>query len=208
MSDLETFRSETRAWLEANCPAEMREPVRDEDDVYWGGRNATFKSDAQKAWFEACVAKGYTVPAWPKEYGGAGLNAAEAKILREEMAAHRRASAAVQLRHLDAWPRIAAIRHRRSEAALPQRNRPRRNSLVPGLFGAGQRVRPRLDADLSAKTRAITGSSTARRSGPPMPTKPTGFSAWCGPTRRTSTRASPSCCSTWPATASRPSRSC
>lgn len=85
MADLETFRAETRSWLEANCPPEMREPVRDEDDVYWGGRRATFKNDAQKAWFEACVAKGYTVPAWPKEYGGAGLNPAEAKVLREEM---------------------------------------------------------------------------------------------------------------------------
>ncbi len=85
MADLDAFRSETRAWLEANCPAEMREPVRDEDDVYWGGRKATFKSAAQKSWFEACVAKGYTVPAWPKAYGGAGLDAAEAKILREEM---------------------------------------------------------------------------------------------------------------------------
>jgi acyl-CoA dehydrogenase len=85
MSDLETFRQETRSWLEANCPPEMREPVRDEDDIYWGGRRATFKNDAQKAWLEACVAKGYTVPAWPKAYGGAGLNPAEAKILREEM---------------------------------------------------------------------------------------------------------------------------
>lgn len=85
MSDLENFRAETRAWLEANCPPEMREPARDEDDVYWGGRRATFKNDAQKAWFEACVAKGYTVPAWPKEYGGAGLSPAEAKVLREEM---------------------------------------------------------------------------------------------------------------------------
>ena len=85
MADLETFRSETRAWLEANCPPEMREPVRDDEDVYWGGRRATFKNDAQKAWFEACVAKGYTVPAWPKEYGGAGLSPAEAKVLREEM---------------------------------------------------------------------------------------------------------------------------
>ena len=36
--DLESFRAETRAWLEANCPAEMREPVRSEDDAYWGGR--------------------------------------------------------------------------------------------------------------------------------------------------------------------------
>ena len=85
MSDLENFRSETRSWLEANCPAEMREPVRDDSDVYWGGRRATFKNDAQKAWFEACVAKGYTVPSWPKEYGGAGLNPAEAKVLRQEM---------------------------------------------------------------------------------------------------------------------------
>ena len=84
-AQLETFRSETRIWLEANCPAEMREPVRDEDDIYWGGRNAKFKSDAQKSWFEACVAKGYTVPAWPKAYGGAGLDAPKAKILREEM---------------------------------------------------------------------------------------------------------------------------
>ena len=86
MADLEAFRAETRAWLEANCPAEMRQPVQGEDDVYWGGRNATFKSEAQKAWFEACRDKGYTVPAWPKEYGGAGLSPAEAKVLREEMA--------------------------------------------------------------------------------------------------------------------------
>ncbi|WPZ06086.1 acyl-CoA dehydrogenase family protein [Pelagerythrobacter marinus] len=86
MSDLDTFRAETRAWLEANCPPEMREPVQGEDDVYWGGRKATFKSEAQKAWFEACRDKGYTVPAWPREYGGAGLSPAEAKVLREEMA--------------------------------------------------------------------------------------------------------------------------
>ena len=85
MSDLETFRAETRAWLEANCPLEMRQPARGEEDVFWGGRNAVFQSEAQKAWFEACVAKGYTVPAWPKAYGGAGLNPAEAKVLREEM---------------------------------------------------------------------------------------------------------------------------
>jgi alkylation response protein AidB-like acyl-CoA dehydrogenase len=85
MADLEQFRSETRSWLEANCPPEMREPVRGEDDIYWGGRRATFKNDAQKAWLEACIAKGYTVPMWPKAYGGAGLSPAEAKVLREEM---------------------------------------------------------------------------------------------------------------------------
>ena len=84
--NLESFRAETRAWLEANCPAEMRLPATSEDDVCWGGRKWTFKNDAQKQWFDACVAKGYTVPDWPKPYGGAGLSAAETKVLREEMA--------------------------------------------------------------------------------------------------------------------------
>ena len=80
-NDLEQFRAETREWLDKNCPPEMRLPMREEDDACWGGRNWTFKNDAQKAWFDACVAKGYTVPDWPKEYGGAGLSPAEAKIL-------------------------------------------------------------------------------------------------------------------------------
>ena len=40
----------------------------------------------RRQWFEACRDKGYTVPAWPKEYGGAGLTPPQAKVLREEMA--------------------------------------------------------------------------------------------------------------------------
>ncbi len=86
MSDLETFRSETRAWLEANCPPEMREPMRDESDACWGGRNPTFTSDAQKRWMEVMAARGWTVPDWPTDYGGGGLSPAETKILRQEMA--------------------------------------------------------------------------------------------------------------------------
>ena len=86
MSNLEAFRAEIRAWLDANCPPEMRKPVQDEDDICWGGRNVVFKNEAQKAWLAACVAKGYTVPDWPKAYGGAGLSPAEAKIWREELA--------------------------------------------------------------------------------------------------------------------------
>jgi len=85
MPDLETFRAETRAWLEAHCPPEMREPVRDESDACWGGRNPTFKSPAQKQWLDLMAAKGWTVPDWPKAYGGAGLTPEESKILRQEM---------------------------------------------------------------------------------------------------------------------------
>ena len=87
MSDLETFRAETRAWLEANCPPEMRVPAKDETDFCWGGRNPTYKSPAQKLWMDRMAEKGWTVPDWPKPYGGAGLSPAETKILRQEMAA-------------------------------------------------------------------------------------------------------------------------
>ncbi len=86
MTDLETFRRDTRSWLEANCPPEMREPVRDESDACWGGRNAVFKNGAQKRWMEVMAERGWTVPDWPSDYGGGGLSAAETKILRQEMA--------------------------------------------------------------------------------------------------------------------------
>jgi len=81
------FRAETRAWLEANCPPEMRQPIRSEADICWGGRNPDFASPAQKTWLDAMGARGWTVPDWPTQYGGGGLSAAETKILREEMAA-------------------------------------------------------------------------------------------------------------------------
>jgi hypothetical protein len=35
---LETFRKETRAWLEENCPASMRKPIKSEADICWGGK--------------------------------------------------------------------------------------------------------------------------------------------------------------------------
>jgi alkylation response protein AidB-like acyl-CoA dehydrogenase len=84
---LATFRAETRAWLEANCPAEMRRPVTSENDTCWGGRNFTFQSEAQRLWMTRMAEKGWTVPDWPREYGGAGLSRAEVKVLREEMRA-------------------------------------------------------------------------------------------------------------------------
>ncbi|HTR17719.1 MAG TPA: acyl-CoA dehydrogenase family protein [Acetobacteraceae bacterium] len=87
MSDLATFRAETRAWLLENCPPEMRQPVVTEDDVYWGGRNATFQSEAQRLWLERMAERGWTTPEWPSAYGGGGLSYEEAKILRQEMAA-------------------------------------------------------------------------------------------------------------------------
>ncbi|MCW3836776.1 acyl-CoA dehydrogenase family protein [Sphingomonas canadensis] len=83
--DLDAFRAETRAWLEENCPAAMREPVRSDKDACWGGRNYVPSCPEQKQWLDRMGARGWTVPDWPKAYGGGGLTAAETKVLREEM---------------------------------------------------------------------------------------------------------------------------
>jgi alkylation response protein AidB-like acyl-CoA dehydrogenase len=87
MAELEQFRADTRAWLEANCPAEMRTPMRGEKDLCWGGRHFEFQSEAQKQWLDVMASRGWTVPDWPKEYGGGGLSPAETKVLKEEMQA-------------------------------------------------------------------------------------------------------------------------
>ncbi len=85
MADLETFRAETRAWLEANCPPSMRTPIVGEDDIVWGGRNAKFPSADAKLWLERMGAKGWTAPQWPAEYGGGGLSADENRVLQSEL---------------------------------------------------------------------------------------------------------------------------
>ena len=85
MSDLDAFRSNTRTWLEANCPPGMRKPLRSEADFCWGGRNWTFQSDAQRRWLEVMAERGWTVPDWPKDCGGGGLSPDEARVLKEEM---------------------------------------------------------------------------------------------------------------------------
>ena len=85
--ELSAFRAETRAWLEANCPPEMRTPMASEDDMPWGGRHFQFKSEAQRVWMQRMAERGWTVPTWPKAYGGGGLSGEQAKVLQQEMRA-------------------------------------------------------------------------------------------------------------------------
>ena len=87
MSNLEQFRQETRTWLEENCPESMRVPVRNFEDIYNGGRDPEIEHPDQKVWCDLMGAKGWTVPHWPTEYGGGGLNKEEVKVLSEEMRA-------------------------------------------------------------------------------------------------------------------------
>ena len=99
MSDLEQFRADTRAWLEQNCPASMR-TATPEEEVVWGGRNQAWVNPDSKVWMERMAEKGWTVPTWPKAYGGGGLSIDEDKILSEEM---RRINARSPLQSFGIW---------------------------------------------------------------------------------------------------------
>ena len=81
----DNFRQEVKEFLAANCPESMRQPMVEESDTYWGGRNASFKNSDQEKWFNAMADKGWTTPKWPKKYGGGGLSSDEARILSKEM---------------------------------------------------------------------------------------------------------------------------
>lgn len=80
MADLETFRAETRSWLEANCPDEMRNL-----SFHWEDAHLIYSTDAAEAWRERMAEKGWIAPMWPKAYGGGGLTREEATVLSQEM---------------------------------------------------------------------------------------------------------------------------
>src|SRR5579863_9926806 len=78
--DIDAFRADAKAWLEANFPASLK------------GKSAmAYIEDANpddadiKAWTHAMGEKGWGVPTWPKAYGGGGLSPAEARVLQQEM---------------------------------------------------------------------------------------------------------------------------
>ena len=90
-ADLSVFRREIRTWLETNCPRSMRTPMP-ADEYPGGGRRAVYRNPETKLWLDRMGERGYTVPTWPKEYGGAGLSKTENQVLQEE------------LRHINARP--------------------------------------------------------------------------------------------------------
>jgi acyl-CoA dehydrogenase len=116
VQDLTSFREETREWLEENCPTSMRKRML-EKDVCSGGRQFKFQSEDQKLWLDRMVARGWTAPTWPKEYGGGGLTQDQAKVLREEMA---RITARPPLQGMGTWMIGPAILEFGSEAMKQQ----------------------------------------------------------------------------------------
>ena len=81
MANLDTFRAETRAWLQANCPEGARGP----GPVSNGASKIPIRDPDTRVWLDRMIEKGWTVPSWPVEYGGGGLDRNEYLVLLEEM---------------------------------------------------------------------------------------------------------------------------
>jgi alkylation response protein AidB-like acyl-CoA dehydrogenase len=68
------FRTEVRAWYEANLPASLR------------GRTNRPPPHELMPWYRALSRKGWIVPHWPKKYGGMGATLNQQIIMTEELA--------------------------------------------------------------------------------------------------------------------------
>jgi alkylation response protein AidB-like acyl-CoA dehydrogenase len=84
MSAIDTFRAETRAWLEANCPESLRGAAAS-GDLVWGGSQVEFGSEDQRLWFERMRDKNWFCPDWPEAYGGGGLTPEQDAVLQQEL---------------------------------------------------------------------------------------------------------------------------
>jgi alkylation response protein AidB-like acyl-CoA dehydrogenase len=98
-TELDSFRTETRAWLEANYPPSLHAPMT-EDDTPWGGRKASYSNPDIQLWMDRMAAKGWTAPMWPAQYGGGGLTKEQNKILDQEL---RRLKARPALSSFGVW---------------------------------------------------------------------------------------------------------
>ena len=85
VADLVQFEKEVTAWLDANCPRSLRVPAQKPEDLVYGGQRYEFPSEDAKVWMELMVGKGWTVPTWSRQYGGAGLSNSEAQVLQRAM---------------------------------------------------------------------------------------------------------------------------
>jgi len=84
-----TWRAEVREFLQKEYPPEFKRGgrgERDEGEGLFRDRNKEKAADPIKRWRSALSSRGWVAPAWPREYGGAGLDIKRQFILNEEFA--------------------------------------------------------------------------------------------------------------------------
>ena len=84
MNSLDEFRLQTRDWLEINCPRSMRTRMVPGEQITGGQKRPSSNPDSY-LWLDRMIEKGWTVPTWPTEYGGGGLEKDQFLILLQEL---------------------------------------------------------------------------------------------------------------------------
>ncbi|MFT7219091.1 MAG: alkylation response protein AidB-like acyl-CoA dehydrogenase [Candidatus Azotimanducaceae bacterium] len=79
-TELDQFRKETKSWIAENFPGSIAGSAMGLE----GDADQSTKADFE-LWRSRLADKGWGAPTWPKEYGGAGLSHAEAKVVGQEM---------------------------------------------------------------------------------------------------------------------------
>jgi alkylation response protein AidB-like acyl-CoA dehydrogenase len=84
--EVAAFRQEVRQFIERNLPVELnRAPGRGNfDHADADGPPEEEHPEALQRWREANRKQGWLAPAWPKEYGGGGLNSHQQFVLNDE----------------------------------------------------------------------------------------------------------------------------
>ena len=80
MSQLDAFRADTRDWLQDNCPP----GARGSGQIPWGSSKIDLQPDVE-LWLQRMAERGWTVPTWPRAYGGADLSRDEYTVLIDEL---------------------------------------------------------------------------------------------------------------------------
>jgi alkylation response protein AidB-like acyl-CoA dehydrogenase len=84
MTDADRFRAELAEFLERELPGKLGELPPPTGD-YWGGRRPELPHPMSRRYCELMAERGLTAPTWPRQYGGGGLDAEQAKILLSEL---------------------------------------------------------------------------------------------------------------------------
>ena len=187
-ADLE-FQGEVRAFIDRHWPR-----ARARADAVRRIRRVRAQRRHERHWFDALVARGWSVPSWPVEFGGTGWTPTQHYIWDRETAR----AGCPQMSPFGARM-LAPVLYtwgtpEQQAQHLPPDPRSAR-AMVSGLFGTGRRLRSRGACGRARCAMATITSSMARRRGRAARIAPIGCSASCAPirARRRSSRASVSC---------------
>ncbi len=167
------FRATARKWIDANAPKEYEaelsevlarpQPAEKRDEIL----------DVAKAWQKKKAEGGWACLHWPKEYGGRGATPIESVIWQQEEGVYGKLAQPFPIGQGMCGPTVMAYGSEDGQRrTICRSSPPARTSGVS--CSPSPPAAPTSPACAPARrSRATTGSSTARRSGPPARIIPT-----------------------------------